>query len=103
MSDRQGINGGRGMSARAWVLAGIAAAGAATAGTLALRYWQQRRDPLVAALAGQLAISRESEGTLREQNGWLRAAVDGGMTPLRLVPGYEDQAPRRSASSARMS
>jgi hypothetical protein len=66
-----------------------------------------RRDSLITWLTGELVASREREGVLREQNAWLRAAMPDESAILRLVPGGAavsgPQAPRRSASSARMS
>lgn len=81
--------------------AGIAAATVA-AGVVIARQ-RARRDRVILGLGAALASSRQSEGRLQERVGWLSAAVDGGFTPLRLVPGGTVQAPRRSPSAARMS
>ena len=85
------------MSARYWVLAGVTAA--VTAGVIAARC--RRRDRVILGLGAELAASREREGKLSEQNSWLRAAVDSGMTPLALVPGC-GQASLRLASARRL-
>ena len=53
---------------------------------------------LIAGLTAELARSREREGVLRERLDWYRVAVEGGMTPLRSVPGCgPDQAPLSAA------